>query len=46
MVKEECERSMGSVGSKGKTKGVLYFGEGKGWVKYVEKKDLWKYWKY
>ena len=33
MVKEECERSMVSVGSKGKKKGVLYFGEGKGWVK-------------
>ncbi len=24
----------------------MYFGEGKGWVKYVDKKDLWKYLKY
>ena len=45
MVKEECERSMGSVGNKGKKKGVLYF-RGGSWVKYVDKKDLWKYWKY
>ena len=46
MVKEECERSLGKVGSRGKKKGVMYFGGGKGWVKYVDKKDLWQYWKY
>ena len=46
MVKEECERSMGSVGNRGKKKGIMYFGAGKGWVKHVDKKDLPRYWKY
>ena len=41
MVKEECERSMGSVGSRGnkRRKGVLFMGEVNGEIGWVENTD-------